>query len=43
VVGRLFRGFYEGLVLISQHRYILKLAGLSCLYEVVRACACLSV
>ena len=32
---KVFRGFYEGLMLILQHRYILKLAGISCLYEVV--------
>lgn len=31
----LFRGFYEGLMLILRHRYILKLAGISCLYEIV--------
>ena len=30
-----FRGFYEGLMLIIQHKYILKLAGISCLYEIV--------
>lgn len=31
----LFRGFYEGLMLILRHKYILKLAGVSCLYEIV--------
>ena len=30
-----FRGFYEGLMLIVRHKYILKLAGVSCLYEIV--------
>lgn len=31
----LFSGFYEGLILILRHKYILKLAGVSCLYEIV--------
>ena len=29
------RGFYEGLSLVLTHTYVLKLAGVSCLYEVV--------
>jgi AAA family ATP:ADP antiporter len=32
---KLFRGFYEGLLLIVQHRYTMVLLGVSCLYEVV--------
>ena len=35
VLVHLFGGFYEGLILIIRHRYILKLAGISCLYEIV--------
>jgi hypothetical protein len=30
-----FKGFYEGLRLIFKYKYILKLAGVSCLFEIV--------
>ncbi len=34
-VSRIFGGFYEGLSLVLRHGYIVKLLGVSCLYEVV--------
>jgi hypothetical protein len=34
-ISNVFKGFYEGLMLIFRYKYILKLAGVSCLFEIV--------
>lgn len=35
IFQNMFKSFYEGLLLIFKHDYILKLAGISCLYEII--------